>query len=571
MVSRGLFYFVTAILFLAGILLIAYQRITFNIPFTPDVQKEIWTVEAKVEFEPKDNDASEVVLALPAVQPGFTELKQNTASLGYGVNYVNKDGSNFVEWTKRNPKGLQILYYRADILVDDEAHDSSMIVPALEPNTEPEPYATAMSEIAQIALQRSSGPFSFASQVIHEINQDSEITALLFSKYKRAELLVHILNVGQVHARTIGVLELRDGRRNQKLKKYVAVFDGTQYRVFDPNSGRTGLDKNQLIWNDNGNSLLDISGGRNARVSFTTLSHSVSAIEAGMRKANINIAAGEELVPFSLSVLPVEEQSLFKGILLLPIGVVIVVFLRIIVGIKTSGTFMPVLIAMSFLQTSLIVGLLGFVAIVGVGLIVRSWLSHLNLLLVARISAVIITVICLIGLVSFFTYKIGLTEGVKITFFPMIILSWTIERMSILWEEEGYKEVLKQGGGSLFVAVCAYLSMSSFFIQHLSFNFLGLQLVLLSLVLIMGNYTGFRFSEMKRFKSLTTQIKTYRNGDETEQESVRLDRELNEIKSDPHNTYRKWKLEAQEKIRQNELKSNQQSEQKITEQEKDHE
>lgn len=555
MISRGLFYFVTAILFLAGILLIAYQRMVFNIPFTPDVQKEIWTVEAKVEFEPKDNDATEVVLALPAVQPGFTELMQNTSSLGYGVNYVQKDGSNFVEWTKRNPKGLQILYYRSDILVDEEASDSSMIVPALEPNTEPEPYATAMIEIAQIALLRSSGPYSFASQVIHELNQESEITSLLFSKYKRSELLVHILNVGQVHARTIGVLELRDGRRNQKLKKYVAVFDGSQYRVFDPTTGLTGLKPNQLIWNDNGNSLLDISGGRNARVSFTTLSNNVSAIEAGMRKANINIAAGEELVPFSLSVLPVEEQSLFKGLLLLPIGVLIVVFLRIIIGIKTSGTFMPVLIAMSFLQTSLIVGLLGFVAIVGVGLIVRSWLSHLNLLLVARISAVIITVICLIGLVSFFTYKIGLTEGVKITFFPMIILSWTIERMSILWEEEGYKEVLKQGGGSLFVAVCAYLSMSSFFIQHLTFNFLGLQLVLLSLVLIMGNYTGFRFSEMKRFKSLTAQIKTYHNGDESEHESVRLKKELDEIKSDPHNTYRKWKLEAQAKLSDSENKA----------------
>lgn len=135
-----------------------------------------------------------------------------------------------------------------------------------------------------------------------------------------------------------------------------------------------------MIWTDNGNSLLDITGGRNARVSFTTLNHSVSAIEAGMRKANVNLAAGEELVPLSLSALPVEEQSLFKGLLLLPIGVVIVVFLRVLVGIKTSGTFMPVLIAMSFLQTSLVVGLIGFVAIVGVGLIVRSWLSHLNLL-----------------------------------------------------------------------------------------------------------------------------------------------------------------------------------------------
>ena len=548
MVSRGLFYFVTAILFLAGILLIGYQRVTFDIPFVPSDERQIWTVEARVEFEPKDNAATEVVLALPAVQPGFTQLEQTTASLGYGVNYVKKDGSNFVEWTKRNPQGLQIVYYRADILVDKSATASSMIVPALVQSTEPEPYATAMAEIARVATSRSSGPYSFATQVIHELNQESELTSLLFSKYKRSELLTNILQVGKVHARTVGVLELKDGRRNQKLHNYVAVFNGSEYKIFNPTTGKTGLEQDQMIWNDNGNSLLDISGGHNALVRFTTINHPVSAVEAGERKANIDIAAGEELVPFSLSALPLDEQSLFKGLLLLPIGVVIVVFLRVIVGIKTSGTFMPVLIAMSFLETSLWFGLIGFVSIVGVGLIVRSWLSRLNLLLVARISAVIITVIGLIGFISFFTFKIGLTEGVKITFFPMIILSWTIERMSILWEEEGYKEVLKQGGGSLFVAVVAYLSMSSVFIQHFTYNFLGLQLILLSLVLIMGNYTGFRLSELKRFKPLANQINLYQNGDEKIHESVRLKDELNALKSDPHNVYRKWKNEDQESI-----------------------
>lgn len=552
MASRGLFYFVTAVLFLVGILLIAYQKITFDVPFTPNLKKDIWTVEAKVEFEPKKDAAAEVILALPAVQPGFTQIKQNTASLGYGVNYVRRDGSNYVEWSKRDPAGLQTLYYSADILVDEDAESSSMIVPAIEPNTEPEPYNTAINEIAQTALSRSSNPYSFATQVIHELNQDSETNSLLFSKYKRDELLVHILQVGNVHARTVGVLNLRDGRRNQRLKSYVAVFDNSEYKIFDPSNGSTGLTKNQLIWNDNGNSLLDITGGRNARISFTTLNSSVSAVAAGVKKANLDVAAGEELVPFSLSALPADEQSLFKNLLLLPIGVVIVVFLRVIVGIKTSGTFMPVLIAMSFLQTSLVFGLVGFIAIVGVGLIVRSWLSHLNLLLVARISAVIITVIGLIGTISFVSYKVGITEGVKVTFFPMIILSWTIERMSILWEEEGYKEVLKQGGGSLFVAVCAYLSMSSLFVQHFTFNFLGLQLVLLALVLIMGNYTGFRLSELKRFKPLASQIQLYQNGDETEHESIRLKEELKELKSDPHNTYRTWKKQAQAQIQEQE-------------------
>ena len=90
MISRGLFYFVTAVLFFVGILLVAYQKITFDVPFVPDVQKTIWTVEARVEFEPRSEQAAEIKFALPAVQPGFTQLSQNTASLGYGVCRVDK-------------------------------------------------------------------------------------------------------------------------------------------------------------------------------------------------------------------------------------------------------------------------------------------------------------------------------------------------------------------------------------------------------------------------------------------------------------------------------------------------
>ena len=167
---------------------------------------------------------------------------------------------------------------------------------------------------------------------------------------------------------------------------------------------------------------------------------------------------------------------------------------------------MPVLIAVAFLQTQLITGLVGFLCIVGAGLIIRSWLSKLNLLLVARISTIIITVILIIGGLTMLTYKLGINQGMKITFFPMIILSWTIERMSILWEEEGPKEVVKQGGGSLLVAVLAYLAMNNGVIQHLTFNFLGLQLMVMATVLLMGNYTGYRLSELKRFKPFADEL-----------------------------------------------------------------
>ncbi len=67
----------------------------------------------------------------------------------------------------------------------------------------------------------------------------------------------------------------------------------------------------------------------------------------------------------------------------------------------------------------------------------------------------------------------GLSAGLTVTFFPMIILAWTIERMSILWEEEGPKQVLIQGGGSLLTAVLAFLAMNNPWVRHITFNFLG--------------------------------------------------------------------------------------------------
>ena len=83
-----------------------------------------------------------------------------------------------------------------------------------------------------------------------------------------------------------------------------------------------------------------------------------------------------------------------------------------------------------------------------------------------------------------------------------MIVAWTIERMSILWEEEGGQEVLIQGGGSLVVAVMAYLAMSAQIVEHLTFNFPELMLSLLGVILLLGKYTGFRLSELYRFRDL---------------------------------------------------------------------
>ena len=279
----------------------------------------------------------------------------------------------------------------------------------------------------------------------------------------------------------------------------VEVWDKQQknWQLFNLTTGEQGKPENVMIWNQQGNALLDVVGGRNSNISFSIIAQDITPQRATQEKIK-----AEDLLNFSIHSLPLEEQAMFKTIMLVPIGALIVVFLRIIVGLKTSGTFMPVLIAVAFVQTQLLTGIIGFLLIVGTGLIIRSYLSKLNLLLVARISAVIITVILIISIFTVVAFKIGLIEGLTITFFPMIILSWTIERMSILWEEEGAKEVFIQGGGSLLTSVLIYLAMTTPIVRHLTFNFIGVQFLILAAILILGNYTGYRLSELRRFKPL---------------------------------------------------------------------
>jgi len=39
-------------------------------------------------------------------------------------------------------------------------------------------------------------------------------------------------------------------------------------------------------------------------------------------------------------------------------------------------------------------------------------------------------------------------------------------------------------------------------VRHLTFNFLGLQLIIIAVILLLGTFTGYRLSELKRFYAL---------------------------------------------------------------------
>jgi hypothetical protein len=120
---------------------------------------------------------------------------------------------------------------------------------------------------------------------------------------------------------------------------------------------------------------------------------------------------------------------------------------------------------------------------------------------VPRVAACVVIVTLLMMLMSLIGYRLGYSGGGQITLFPMIILAWTIERMSLIWEEEGKRSALIQVAGSLVVAVLAFLFMKIGQIRYWAFYFPELLLVLLAGILLIGRYTGYRLSELIRFKT----------------------------------------------------------------------
>ncbi|MEJ2532775.1 MAG: UUP1 family membrane protein [Halioglobus sp.] len=501
--SRTQIALIAGALMALGVGLTLYKVFSLGFPLLPGEYREVWTIESKINFTPNDGGPVEIDLKLPSDRGGWVVLEEHFASSGFGFTVVEKDAVRRAHWTRQLLDRPTTLYYKMQTYRPRAASLDDMPVGRIDKPLLETDQLVALERLVAVLKDKSSDPESFVTLLIQEFNRENQDqdAQFLLGTYEEAPhvVMLAVLAYAGIPAHTVRGIELEDGRRRQTLTTLLEIYSGKRWVLFDPRTSAPGLPDNFFVWERGEGSILNVVGARNSSLEFALVRNSLPArAVVGMEQRAEEYA----LLDFSIYTLPVEQQGVFKGLLLIPVAALVVVIMRILVGLRTSGTFMPILIALAFIQTTLWVGLAIFLVIISAGLWIRSWLSHMNLLLVSRISSVVIVVIFLMAAMAIISYKMGMDQVLTVTFFPTIILAWTIERMSILWEEEGGREVVRQGGGSLLVAVLAYLAMTNRLVEHLTFNFPELTLSLLGVILLLGKYTGYRLSELYRFSDL---------------------------------------------------------------------
>ena len=202
--------------------------------------------------------------------------------------------------------------------------------------------------------------------------------------------------------------------------------------------------------------------------------------------------------------LPPAEQHLVEFLLLLPLAALIVCIFRNLVGLHTFGTFAPALVGLAFRQLHSLPGLAIFLAILLAGWLMRRLLDRLHLLQVPRTACMLSLVVMMLILFVLLAHRLGLNATHYISLFPLVILTGMIERFWTLEAEDGTSASFRTLLATLAVAGCigAVLSLAPLTRTLLSFpELLGL---VLACQLLLGRYTGYRLSELLRFRDLLT-------------------------------------------------------------------
>ncbi|MEM6602698.1 MAG: UUP1 family membrane protein [Pseudomonadota bacterium] len=503
-----------ALCFIIGVVLFLMKFLYAGFPVIPNQNIKSWHIEEKITLiDPAEN--LKIDLYLPEQTPFYTQVEEHFFPSSFG-RHVDKNAlQRHVTFSKKKPDAQEIIYYRTVVYDIKSASDSEKnYIRKLEKSYSDYPLSDQfdtedirmiLDDIHQQIVSRSSDTQSYVTELFSFLKEKDDYLKLIQLKTSinvdKVVLATEILRFAEIPARTMNGMLLSKAKQNAKFLRWVEVFTGQKIIRFTPYREQIGMPSNLFPWYEGyGKPYSITSKYKNIQSEFSVKRHIESALTE-------SLWTGQNIKSFfyktSVYNLPIEIQLIMSMLLLIPIGAVVCVFLRQVVGIPTYGTFMPVLIAISFRETHLFWGVLFFSAIVIIGMLFRSIFDNMRLLVVPRLTAVLTIVVAIIFVLSFMLHQFGLDAG-GLSLFPLIILTMMIERMSITWEEQGAHQAIKLAVTSMMVAILCYLVIGNIYIEHLFVTFPELLFIVLAIALSLGRYTGFKLTEYVRFRAMQT-------------------------------------------------------------------
>ena len=493
-----------ATLIALGVLITGYQIYVLDIPVTEDETDDIWSLDAKVEFRAAPGTPIKAQFFIPPLDQEYVSLNESFISNNYGVSINNQKGNRRVTWSSRRASGTQTLYYR---LVLTKRYSEEQAKAAPPPTPQPVqlegPEQVAADALINPIRQHSADIETFISETIRRVNDitDDNVKLLLAggtSAMDKARVIDLLLSNARIPLELVHTIRL-ENTEAQTPELWLRSYNGERWLYFHPETGQQGIPDNRLVWWTGSDPLLSLEGGRQANVTLTVSNSEMNALRLAKLTTQNSASA---LLEYSLYGLPLQSQRVYQVMIMIPVGVLVILILRNLIGMQTLGTFTPVLIALAFRETELGWGIALFTLITALGLSLRSYLEHLKLQMLPRLSVVLTFVVLVIAAISLFSHKLGLEKALAVSLFPMVILTMTIERLSITWEERGGAQSLKAAVGTLIAATLAHLLMTIPELTYFVFTFPAVLLILVAFMLAMGRYRGYRLTELMRFKAL---------------------------------------------------------------------
>lgn len=156
---------------------------------------------------------------------------------------------------------------------------------------------------------------------------------------------------------------------------------------------------------------------------------------------------------FSLVEIPENMQNRVAYILFVPFAATLVVFFRLVLGIRLLGPFRSILIAVAFQITGVLLGLIFLAAVISIVVIIRPIVKAIRLPYFARVSVILSAVASIMLGALLLSAWFDFEWLSRVVYFPIVVLCLTGEGFARTLSREGVRSALWRGTTTALVAV----------------------------------------------------------------------------------------------------------------------